>query len=49
MRLAKQAMKQTTGVLAAVMALTAIPAVAEAQDQLWLGERSPFRKEDGSA
>src|SRR3954468_13045413 len=39
MRLAKQAMKQTSGVLAAVIALTAIPAVAEAQDQPWLRDR----------
>src|SRR3954465_2548154 len=35
----KQAMKQTAGVLAAVIAITAIPAVAEAQDQPWLRDR----------
>jgi hypothetical protein len=39
MRLAKQAMKRTAGVIAAVIASTAIPAVAEAQDQPWLRDR----------
>src|SRR5882672_2323852 len=39
MRLAKQAMKRTAGVIAAVIALTAISAVAEAQDQPWLRDR----------
>lgn len=40
MRLHKQAMKPRLSVLAAVCALTAIPAVAEAQDQPWLKDRS---------
>ncbi len=42
MRLPKQAMKRTFGVLTAVVALTSItsiPAVAEAQDQPWLRDR----------
>src|SRR4051812_10685756 len=39
MRLPSQAMKQRLSILAAVTAFTAIPAVAEAQDQLWLRDR----------
>jgi hypothetical protein len=40
MRLHKQAMKPRLSVLAAVCALTAIPAVAEAQEQPWLRDRA---------
>src|SRR5689334_21981473 len=39
MRLPKQAMKQRVGVLAMVCAITAVPAVADAQDQPWLKDR----------
>src|SRR5262245_61606435 len=39
MRLAKQAMKRRAGVIATVVALTAIHGVAEAQDQPWLKDR----------
>lgn len=40
MRLHKQAMKPRLSVLAAVCALTAIPAVAKAQEQPWLRDRA---------
>src|SRR5690242_6156256 len=39
MLLGKQVMKRRAGVIATVIALTAIPTVAEAQDQPWLRDR----------